>query len=385
MKKKLIAVILLVVLFASLILTGCSPSVMTAGGEKMKTGYYRFYIHWQRDYYKEMLKGYGYDITASMDNYFTKTETVREAIVSSAKTQYLTFVIVTKKFDDLGLSLTEDQTNEIQKQYDEEWIKVYGEKGMKDILKTLKLSKDEFLNLLAVEYKSDALLEYYYGEQGQTPITEQDKKDYFNTNYYRFKYILLETTDENDKAIPSDEIMYKRNLAEDLCQRAKDGESFEKLISQYSEDYVAITDKMTEEEKTTAETNNAAAVNDGLICDKDGIFNQTLFTYYDICVNSKIISRLEELNVGEVSVVEIDNSIWVIKEYDINENASYYESKEEAIYQSLYGPDFGNKYTMWMAELDYQFNEEVIQELDPGTFTDLFSEVYNLSDEALGE
>ncbi|MBQ1966144.1 MAG: hypothetical protein II348_05650 [Clostridia bacterium] len=381
MKKKLIAALLLTVLMTSLVLTGCSASIMTANGEKMKTGYYSFYVHWQRDYYKEMLKGYGYDITSSMDSYFTQTETVRQAIVSSAKTQYLTFVIVTKKFEELGLSLTEEQTNEIQKQYDEEWIKVYGEKGMKNILKTLKLSKDEFLNLLAVEYKSDALLEYYYGPEGITPITEKDKKDYYNNNYYRFKYILLETTDDKDKALPADEIIYKRNLAEDLYQRVLNGESFEDLIPQYSEDYAKITDKMTAEEKAEAEKSNTAAVTDGLICDKDGIFNRTLYNYYDICVNSKIVSRLEELKGGDVSVVEIDNSIWVIKEYDINEKDSYYEGKEEAIFQSLYGPDISNKYTMWMAELNYEFNDDVLAELDPGTFTDLFSEVYNLEKE----
>ncbi|MBQ1272387.1 MAG: peptidylprolyl isomerase, partial [Clostridia bacterium] len=214
-----------------------------------------------------------------------------------------------------------------------------------------------------------------------TPITEKDKKDYYNNNYYRFKYILLETTDDKDKALPADEIIYKRNLAEDLYQRVLNGESFEDLIPQYSEDYAKITDKMTAEEKAEAEKSNTAAVTDGLICDKDGIFNRTLYNYYDICVNSKIVSRLEELKVGDVSVVEIDNSIWVIKEYDINEKDSYYEGKEEAIFQSLYGPDISNKYTMWMAELNYEFNDDVLAELDPGTFTDLFSEVYNLEKE----
>ncbi len=381
MKKRLIAGILLTILLAGLCLTGCSAGVMTANGEQMKTGYYSFYVHWQRDYYKELLKNYGYDITASMDNYFTETETVRDAIISSAKTQYLTFVIVTAKFEELGLSLTDEQQNEIQKQYDEEWIKVYGEKGMKDILKTLKLNKEEFFKLLSVEYKSDALLDYYYGEQGVTPITDQDKKDYYNENYYRFKYVLLETQGEDDKALPADEIVRKRNLAEDLCKKAQGGESFEDMVAQYSEDYTKITDKMTAEEKKAAEDNNQKAVNDGLICDKNGIFNQTLYNYYDICVNSKIVSRLQELKVGEVSVVEIDNSIWVVKKYDLNESPTYFESKEDAIYQSLYGPDFNDKYTMWLADLNYKFNDKVIQELDPANFTDLFSEVYNLEEE----
>ncbi len=381
MYKKVIASLLLVVLAVGLIMTGCSKPVMTAKGEKQKAGYYSFYIHWQRDYYKELLKGYNYDISASMDSYFTETETVRDSIISTAKSQYLTFIVVSEKFEELGLSLTEEQQNEIEKQYSDEWIKVYGDAGMKTILKTLGLKKDEFLNLLSLEYKSDALLEYYYGENGITPITEQDKKDYYNENYYRFKYILFTTADENGKALPADEVANKRNLAESLCKQAQDGGSFEDLMAKNSEDYVAITDKMTQEEKESAEKSNTDAVTKGLICDDAGIFNQALYNYYDICVNQAILSQLDKMELGEVSVVEIDNSVWVVKKYDLNEDPSYYESRKETVFQKLYADDFSNKYTVWLAELDYQFNDEVINELDPAKFTDLFSEVYDRTKE----
>lgn len=381
MKKKIIASFLLTVLLVSLVLTGCSKPIMTAKGEDMKAGYYSFYVHWQRDYYKELLKGYNYDISAVMDSYYTETETVRESIISSAKKNYLTFVVVSDKFDELGLSLTEEQQGEIEKQYEEEWIKVYGEAGMKNILKTLKLKREEFLNLLAVEYKSKAILDYYYGENGITPITEADKKDYYNKNYYRFKYILFSTVGEDDKKIPVDELANKRNLAENLCTQVQNGVSFEELLKNNSEDYVTITDDMSAEDKASAEKSNNDAVTVGLICDSNGIFNQTLYNYYDICVNNAIIKQLDSMNVGDVSVVEIDNSIWVIKEYDPNEDPSYFEIRKETIFQKMYAEDFNNKYTLWLADLDYAFNEETIKELDPATFTDLFSEVYNLEEE----
>ncbi len=380
MKKKLISSFLLTILLVSTVLTGCSKPVMTAKGEDRKAGYYSFYVHWQRDYYKELLKGYDYDISAVMDSYYTETETVRDSIISTAKSQYLTFVVVSDKFEELGLSLTEEQQAEIEKQYNEEWIKVYGEAGMKNILKTLKLKQDEFLNLLAVDYKSEAILEYYYGESGITPITESDKKDYYNDNYYRFKYILFTTVGEDDKKLPIDELTNKRNLAQNLCMQAQSGASFEDLVSKNSEDYITITDEMSEDDKASAEKSNKDAVTVGLICDSDGIFNQTLYNYYDICVNQTIVNQLDSMNVGDVSVVEIDNSIWVVKKYDLNEDPNYFEARKEAIFQKMYADDFGSKYTLWLAELDYAFNDEVIEELDPAKFTDLFSEVYNLEE-----
>ncbi|MBO5247845.1 MAG: peptidylprolyl isomerase, partial [Clostridia bacterium] len=295
MKRKLVARFLLTVLSVSLMLTGCSKPIMTARGEDMKAGYYSFYVHWQRDYYKELLKGYGYDIAAVMDNYFTEKQTVRESILSSAKDQYLTFVIVSEKFEELGLALSEDQIAEIEKQYNDEWIKTYGEKGMKTILKTLKLDKEEFLNLLAVDYKSNAILDYYYGENGITPITEQAKKDYYDENFHRFKYVLLTTEDEDGKSLPAEEIARKRNLAESICQKVKDGASFEDLLKEHSEDYVKITDDMSESDKASAEKNNQDAVTIGLICDQNGIFNQTLYNYYDIAVNGAILSKLDTM------------------------------------------------------------------------------------------
>ncbi len=377
MKKKIIAVLLLTVLSVTLIFTGCAPSIMTANGEKLNAGYYSFYVHWQRDYYKELLKGYGYNITEAIDHNFTETATVRQTIVDTAKTQYLSFVVVSRKFDELGLTLTEEQQAEIEKQYTDEWLKIYGEAGMKNILKTLGLKQSEFMNLLAVEYKSDAILEYYYGENGIQPITKQDKKDYFYQNYYRFKYILFTTIDDDENALPPDEIARKRNLAESLLEQAQNGANFEELLIANSEDYVKITDDMSEEDKDSAEASNQDAITKGMICDKDGNFNQTLYSLYDIAVNEKIISRLDQMKVGDVTTVEIDNSIWVIKKYDLKEDETYFTAREDRIYKSMYGNDFNNKYTGWLADLDYKFNEDMLKELDPGNFTDLFSEVYN--------
>ncbi len=381
MKKKIVAALLLTVMCVSLVLTGCSQTIMTAGGEKMKAGYYSFYVHWQRDYYKELLKGYGYNITEAIDNYFTETATVRQTIVDTAKSQYLSFVVVSKKFEELGLSLTEEELAEIDKQYNDEWLKIYGENGMKNILKTLDLKKDEFMNLLTVEYKSNAILEYYYGENGVNAITKQDKKDYFHNNYYRFKYILFTTVDDNEKPLSADEIGQKRTLAEDLCKQAQNGAKFEDLLIAHSEDYVKITDDMSDEDKKSAEDANKESITTGMICDSNGIFNQTLYSLYDIAVHDKIVGRVKEMSIGDVTTVEIDNSVWVIQKCDIKEDEAYFTDREARIYKDMYSDDFNNKYTVWLAELDYKFDENTLKELDPGNFTDLFSEVYDMEDE----
>ena len=206
-----------------------------------------------------------------------------------------------------------------------------------------------------------------------------DRVDIIRYNLF-FKYILLSIVDENDKSLSSDEIEAKRKLANELNEKIKNGESIETLIAQYSEDYAEITDELTEDEKAVAEENNEKAVTEGIICDNTGVFNYTLYSVYNISVNAKIIEKLAELKVGESAVVETDNSIWVIAEYDINEKSEYYEDRKETIYQDLYSDDFNTKYTRWQAAMEYKFNEDILNELDPGNFNDLFSEIYDMEE-----
>lgn len=387
MKNRILSLLIAAVLILGILaLSGCNANqyAMTVKGEKTepaRTGYYAFYVRWQRDYYKELLKGFQYDINTCLDYNYTDTETVRESIVSSAKTQYLSFVVITQKFEELGLSLSDETMAEINMQYDEEWIGVYGEAGMKNILKTLGLDREQFLNLLCVQAKSDAILDYYYGENGQMPITEQDKKDYYNNNHLRFRYVLLSTVDEEDKPLPSTEIERKSSLAAKICDDLKAGKiTMEEAIEQYSEDYTKITDKMTADEKAAAEQNNTKAKTEGMITNLDGIFNKILYKNYNLSVHKDIIAALQAIEVNDFTVVTIDNSIWVVEKKDINEEESYYTSRKDSIYQEMYSSDFNSKYTRWLAELDYVFNDAVLTELDPGNLTDLFSEVYNLED-----
>lgn len=389
MKNRIVSLLLLSVLVLGMLsMTACGSdkkAIITEKdvGDAADAGYYSFYVRWQRDYYKQLLKNYGYDIGAKLDQPYSNNKTVRETIVDSAKTQFLSFLVITDKFAELNLTLPAETADAIAKQYEDDWIRIYGEDGMKNILETLGLTKEQFINLLSVQAKNNMILDYYYGEQGQTPITDEEKSEYFDENYQRFKYILLTTADDNDKPLPAAELQAKRDLSKQLLQQIQDGTlSMEEAFPQYSETYTKITDTMTADEKANAEESNTKAVTEGLITDKNGIFNQTLSSVYDVRLDSSIVAKLTELKNGDAALVELDNAIWIIQKYDLHEDDQYYEDREEMIYQILYGPDFNAKYTRWVAELDYKFDDEVLAELDPGTFTDLFSEVYNLETNA---
>ena len=376
MKKiKIIAVALLCALSVSLCTacTGGTSYIISANGEKQKIGPYLFYIQWLRDYHEDIITSSGYTWTTALDGYYTEKQTLRDYLISNAKSQYLSYFVVTQKFEELGLTLSEKDQETIRSTYEDQWIKEYGKDGMKRILKTLKLTEEEFKQILSVQSKSIAIIEHYYGAGGELEITEKDKEDYFNESYLRFKYILLSKTDDDNQNLPEEEIAHKKELAAEILQKLENGESIETLIPEYSEDYAEINDDMSESEKESAEKQNKQAIEDGLIIDKDGIFNQTLYTYYDIAVNNTIVSKLFDMQNGENALIEIDNSLWIVQKCDIHEKEEYYTNKAEEVYQELYGDDFSKKYTSWLANLNYTFNEKAVEAYKPDNLTPLFS------------
>ena len=64
---------------------------------------------------------------------------------------------------------------------------------------------------------------------------EKNKEDY-KKEQVKAKHILLKTTDESGAELTGDKLEEVKKKAEDILKRAKDGEDFAKLMSEYSED-----------------------------------------------------------------------------------------------------------------------------------------------------
>ena len=60
MKKRILSLLLLAILALGILsVSGCTQYAITSDGETFeegKSGYYSFYVHWQRDYFKELLE-----------------------------------------------------------------------------------------------------------------------------------------------------------------------------------------------------------------------------------------------------------------------------------------------------------------------------------------
>ena len=168
------------------------------------------------------------------------------------------------------------------------------------------------------------------------------------------------------------ELIEKKAKVDEAYQKALDGDDFGELIAQYSEDYIQITDDITEDERNFYELSNKQASEDGLVIDKNGIFNYDYYLYYNYSIDSNIVNAVFSMDVGDLKVIELPSSFWIIQKCDKNEKESYFESKKSLIYNNIASPIIDELYTEWEKELLITFNEAAVNKYDPRKLEPLF-------------
>ena len=385
--KKVLALLLILVMTATM-LFGCTPApdasyaiTATVNGEQVKypVGPYRYYVQWMTDYYyayintvaSQMQQKLNWEqVLASTD--LTAPLTLSEFIINNAKEQYMTYLYIEQTFDDLGLSLTPDDEKTIDKIIQTDWVSVYGNDGFNTVRQKLGLTYDEFRNLIACNLKSEKITEYYYGKGGPNEVTDQEKKDYFEKNYVRFKYVVLMLEDSEGNAYNKDKVASQKALRDAAVAELDAGALFEDVLKKYSDDYKEISDDLTSSEKEAQEKQNTTMVEDGLIINEDGVFSQDLATYYNITVDSNIVNKVFALKDGEYATVELKDSIWIVKRYVNNEKEQYFTDVEIDVFRALYADDLSAKHTEWRNRLNYIYNEAAVELYKPENLTDLF-------------
>lgn len=367
----------LVAVMVLLMLCSCKDTsyACTVDDVQYPSGPYAFYAYYTRDKYQAQLSAYGITDFASAlvsdaDSDGTK---LYDYINKETRSSYLSHLIVNLKFDEFGLELTDSQKTSINEALQTNWIDSYGEETFTDICRTLGLTVSEFEEMVSVSFKYQSLMDYLFGENGQYEITEDELQKKFEENYSRFRYIAVSKVDsETKETLSTDELIAKKAIIDDAYERALNGEDFGSLIAECSEDYIKITDDMSEEEKATYEESNTASREQGLVTDKDGVFNYNYYYYYGYTLDSNIVNKLFTMNDGDIEMIELSSSFWIVQKLDKNEDSSYYESKKDLIYNSISSPIIEEVFENWENSYAIVFNDSTVSKYDPRRIDALF-------------
>ncbi len=376
MKSIKITSLLICISIILLLISSCSnvSYIATIDNEKMPVGPYAFYAQYLRDNYQANLSYYGVtDFTAALTEQAPADGTKLYAyIIQETKKSYIQHIITERKFNEYGLSLSEEQKNALDESYQTNWVDNIGIEKLTEICKTLGMTSAEFKEVVSVSYKNSCLMDYLFGEGGRYEITEDELRNNYSDGYERFRYIALSKLDESGTTLSTDELISKKAIIDEAYQKALDGEDFGNLIAQYSEDYIQIPDDVSDEERNYYEQSNKQASEDGLVIDKNGIFNYEYYVYYNYAIDSNIVNAVFSMDVGDIKVIELSSSFWIIQKCDKNEKDSYFESKKSLIYNNIASPIIDELYDQWENELLITFNDAAVNKYDPRKLEPLF-------------
>lgn len=136
-------------------------------------------------------------------------------------------VAIEKVAKDKGITLSEDEIKGIT-DYLEEFIATYGEDVYKQQMDISYLTKDVYVDT--------NMYNLYLEDLYLAAASNEQVKNYANENYVHVKHVLVSTMNENNKELTGEAFDEKTKLANDISERAKNGEDFDALVKQYGED-----------------------------------------------------------------------------------------------------------------------------------------------------
>ena len=329
--KKIFFKILLLALAASLVLTGCNTSnediVAVVNGTKIT----------KSDFEKTALKvGKEYEMIFGEEIWTSEVEggkTFKEEFDNEILNVMISQEIVNQQAEKENITVTDEEVANEMSSYMQmienvdEYNKFMEENGIDE-----EFLKNHFRQTLIFDKYRNKIM-------SETEITENDLRDYYNTHIDEYKkeeikasHILITTLNDMGEPLSEEETAKKESEAQDILARIKQGEDFEALAKEYSDD-------------------KASAVNGGDL----GYFAKGV-----------MVPEFEEaafkLEKGQVSdVVKSSFGYHIIKVDDKREEITSYEDEKENI----------------LGAIRYEIYNEKMEELKKASEIEQFEDVIN--------
>ena len=264
-------------------------------------------------------------------NYGMGTEDVDTA-VDNLKQEYLLKEVAKAmdiKLDSDTQSKLKDYQKSIKDSYDREG-------GYKKFLKDNNLTDDYIDKLASVSYYTDALK-----KQTETPtFTEDELREYFKEHYRRVKYVLISTIDsQTGDEVSDDKKEEAKKTAEEVLEKAQNGEDFDTLISDYSPNTANDSDE-----------------------------NGYIFTDNETGIEFE--EGVDSIKADEFTLVQSDSGYYVIKRLPLDESQECfeeeYENEAETINTTMQNNAFYEQVQKWADEygIKVTVNDEVLDKIN---------------------
>lgn len=317
---------------------------------------------------------YRTDSEAKLLDITIEDQPARDWINAKVEEDMRKFAAVEDKFDELGIVFQnneEEKTTLIANQWWDEYLSGYYE--------SLGVGKQSYLDAAMNSAKRSAIFDYYYGENGEKAVSEDEIKNYLKDNYVRIKYIRMELKDGEGNILKSDGKAEIKAMAEGYIERAKAGESFEAISDEYDEYYESLVAAAQESNTDASGGDTANVPDDENIIDltADGADSGIDISYEDeeeapnygtvyakdsTYPSASVIEKAFEMTDGEYVYIEDENyeTAYIVYKMDLFADEEYFENSRSSTLHALKDDEFDEMVSGWLASQNVVINTDAV-------------------------
>ena len=422
-KAKKITAALTAALLCSASLTACSDTsyVMTAGDSKINAGIYIYNELTEMSYQMTMM----YYQNGIKKDYFDQKvdgKAFDEYLSDYALTATKEYAAVVDKFNELGLTLSDEDIKSINDSISSTWD------SQGEFYESEGISKESVKLALKGSKMREELFDHYYAEGGEEAVSDDEMVKYLDDNYLRYKSISFAknkaSTDSSSSATDSstdsadaanEEAKAKRDEFLEKAQGVS-FDDFDSIIDEYN-DYVASkkasdsssaadSDSSAADSSTTSDDTSSVAESDtsstasddtSSVSDStadssadssssapDPYANEKMMNYGTMddsqkdTTNGKILKEVSGMDTDVATAYEDDNAYYILIKGDIKgRDTEYAKDNHEDLLKEMKSDEFQEKLTSWVEKLDIKVNNKAIKRYTPKVVYDKQTKYYS--------
>lgn len=241
------------------------------------------------------------------------------------------YLAVEEKFDEMGLSFSEEEEAENQSYISAYWnyvSSIYEDQGC---------GETSFGNLVRNTVKQQKLFEAIYGEGGEKEVSESELRSQYESDYVKASYFAVPLIDEERNALEGKALEVRKQEAKDLLKKIQDGAEFEQVKAEYQ---AGDAEGAEPEASDTAE-----------------------YIYKEAGYPEKLTTALFSADDGDVGLVEDTSYIYIWQKQALDDPG--FDSVRSTILSHSKGEEFTETVAQWADELDVTENDAAIRKHNP--------------------
>lgn len=430
-KAKKITAALTAALLCSASLTACSDTsyVMTAGDSKINAGIYIYNELTEMSYQMTMMY---YQKGIKKDYFDQKVDgkAFDEYLSDYALTATKEYAAVVDKFNELGLTLSDEDLKSINDSISSTWD------SQGEFYESEGISKESIKLALKASKMKDEIFDHYYAEGGEEAVSDDDMVKYLDDNYLRYKSIsFAKTSTSSDSSSSTDSSTDSADSANEEAKAERDEflekaqgvsfDDFDSIIDEYN-DYVASknasdsssaadsdsssaadssttsddTSSVAESDTSSAASDDTSSVSDSTADSStaasdtdssadsssapDPYANEKMMNYGTMddsqkdTTNGKILKEVSGMDTDVATAYEDDNAYYILIKGDIKgRDTEYAKDNHEDLLKEMKSDEFQEKLTGWVEKLDIKVNNKAIKRYTPKVVYNKQTEYYS--------